>query len=293
MIEAADTFWNRLVRGVTRVRQQSRWTDFAGAGWLERIMDLPATHDFHAKQGRSTGRVVLQANGRELAVYLKRHHRLPRWDGLRALFGRSMPHSPGLTEWDHLQMALTEGLPVPVPVAAGEFIGPWGRLQSFLAVEELTGMLALHQAIPAAAANLEAVAFARWKRGLTAELVRLTRELHRRRWFHNDLYLCHFFIAEEDTTRLVSDWQGRIAMIDLHRLDKQTVTSLLGRAKDLGQLLYSSDLACVSPRDRMHFWLRYAAAEKLGWFSRRLLRCIIRMKAWVYHRNHRRKQRAG
>lgn len=290
---AADTFWNRLVRGVCRVRQQPRWADFAGADWLERIMNLPVTTAFHAKQGRSTGRVVLHADGRQLTVYLKRHYRLPLWDGLRALFGARVPRSPALTEWEHLQMARSEGLPVPAPVAAGEFIGPWGRLQSFLAVEELTGMLALHEAIPAAGANLDSATFAEWKRGLIAELVRLTCELHRRRWFHNDLYLCHFFIAVEDTRRPVTAWQGRVAMIDLHRLGRNNLTSLLGRAKDLGQLLYSSDLPGVTGRDRLHFWQQYATGERLGWLHRRLLPWLVQSKAWIYHRNHRRRQRTA
>jgi heptose I phosphotransferase len=286
---ARDTFWKRLVRGVWRVRQKPHWGDFAGPSWLEHIMDLATTDDFHAKQGRSTGRVVLGANGRQLVVYLKRHYRLPRWAGLLALFRPGSSHSPAFAEWDHLEMARGEGLPVPQPVAAGELIGPWGRLKSFLAVEELTGMLALHEAIPAAAAQLDPAALACWKRGLTLELVRLTRELHRRRWFHNDLYLCHFFIATEDTVQAVSAWRGRVAMIDLHRLAGHTWTSLYRRAKDLGQLLYSSDLAGLTARDRVRFWREYVRGENLGWLSGCLLRWMLRSKAWVYQRNHRRK----
>jgi heptose I phosphotransferase len=281
--------WTRLTRGICRVRQQPRWADFAGPDWLDRIMGLPAAKDFHAKQGRSTGQVVLEANGRQLAVYLKRHYRLPLWDGLRALLRPGKAHSPALQEWDHLEAARREGLPVPPAVAAGEFIGPWGRLQSFLAVEELTGMLALHQAIPAAASQLESKTFSRWKRGLTGELVRLTRELHRRRWFHNDLYLCHFFMAAEDTRHCPADWHGRVALIDLHRLCRNPWTPMLPRAKDLGQLLYSSDLTGVTARDRVRFWRQYVCGECLSGFQRRLLRWIIRYKAWVYHRNHRRK----
>ena len=47
---------------------------------------------------------------------------------------------------------------------------PGGRLQSFLAVEELTDMLPLHEAVPLAHRNLAPDDFARWKRGLTAAL---------------------------------------------------------------------------------------------------------------------------
>ena len=54
---------------------------FAGPDWPERIMAAAVTDRFHAKQGRTTGRCVLESGGRRLVVYLKRHYRLPRWHG--------------------------------------------------------------------------------------------------------------------------------------------------------------------------------------------------------------------
>jgi hypothetical protein len=128
-------------------------------------------------------------------------------------------------------------------VAAGEYIGPWCRLQSFLAVEELAAMLPLSQAIPLAADRLDAVTFRRWKRGLATEVARLARLLHDRRCFHKDLYLCHFYIAEEDTRSLpdpAQAWRGRVYLIDLHRLSHHGWTWWLWQTKDLAQLLYSS-----------------------------------------------------
>src|ERR1700677_765474 len=139
--------WRRLVHGERRLRQRSDWSALVGLDWAERIMDVNLTDDFHAKQGRSTGRWVLHAGERRLAVYLKRHYRLPRWHGLLATLWPSKGWSPGIQEADHLDWARRHGLPVPAVVAAGESIGPWGKLQSFLAVEELTDMLPLHQAI--------------------------------------------------------------------------------------------------------------------------------------------------
>src|SRR5690349_6032107 len=133
-----ETLWDRLSRGVCRVQQRPDWSRWAGADWVERIMAIPVTDRFHAKQGRSTGRWILAGADRPLAVYLKRHHRLPRWRGLLAAVWPDHGWSPALQEWHHLQWARAQGMPVPAAVAAGEYIGPWGRLQSFLAVEELT-----------------------------------------------------------------------------------------------------------------------------------------------------------
>jgi heptose I phosphotransferase len=174
-------------------------------------------------------------------------------------------------------------------VAGGEYIGPWGRLRSFLAVEELAGMLPLHEAVPLAASRLEPADFDRWKRGLAEEMARLTHHLHQARWFHKDLYLCHFYIAEEDTGRL-AEWRGAVRLIDLHRLTQHRWTWLWWRAKDLAQLLYSSDVPGVTLRDRLHFWRAYLAADPLGWRTR-WLRWGVRVKSWNYRRRQERKKK--
>src|SRR5262249_49311773 len=114
-------------------------------------MDLDVRDRFHAKQGRSTSRWTLRLQDRRLAVYLKRHCRLPKYLGWLAALWPNADWSPAFQEWDHLTWAHSQGLPVAQPVAAAEFIGPWGRMQSVLAVEELAGMVPLHEAIPRAA----------------------------------------------------------------------------------------------------------------------------------------------
>src|SRR5262249_51373388 len=142
--------WGRLVEGCRRLREDENWKHFAGAEWANHIMQVPVTDRFYAKQGRSCGLWFLRVGretARRLAVYLKRHYQAPWWRGALATLWPSGNWSPALREWEHLQWAQQQGVPVPRVVAAGEFIGPWGRLQSFLAVEELTDMVPLHEAI--------------------------------------------------------------------------------------------------------------------------------------------------
>lgn len=253
-------------------------------------MEVPVADRFHAKQGRSIGRWTLAAGDSRLVVYLKRHYRLPRLHGLLALLWPWRAWSPARQEWHHLQWARAQGLPVPTPMAVGEWIGPWGRLQSFLAVEELTGMVPLHEAIPAAATRLAPGAFERWKRGLVAEMVRLTRGLHDRRRFHKDLYLCHFYIAEDDT-RTVPAWRGRLFLIDLHRLGHHRRGWRWWQAKDLGQLLFSSDVPGVTAGDRLRFWRAYLGADRYSLTAAWLGRCIL-LRCRGYQRHNRRRPQA-
>jgi heptose I phosphotransferase len=281
----SETLWRRLVRGVRRLRQRADWAELLGPDWADRIMDVTVTDRFHAKQGRSTGRWILHAGERRLAVYLKRHYRLPWWRGLLATVWPGAGWSPALEESQHLDWARGQGLPVPAVVAAGEYIGPWGRLRSFLAVEELTDMLPLHEAVPAAAARLAPDAFRAWKRGLIAEVARLTRALHDRRRFHKDLYLCHFYVPGPDTAGPVADWRGRVYLIDLHRLAHHPWTWRRWQAKDLGQLLFSSDVAGVTALDRLLFWRLYLGE---AWRTRRgrWLRWLVRAKGERYRRHN-------
>ncbi len=144
-------------------------------------------------------------------------------------------------------------------------------------------MLPLHEAIPLAAARLDPPSFQRWKRSLVEEMARLARLLHDRRCFHKDFYLCHFYVAEEDTRRTPS-WRDRVYLIDLHRLGRHPWSWWLWQTKDLAQLLYSSAVAGVRARDRLAFWRAYrGTGPRLR--SERWLRWWVLFK-WRRYQRH-------
>jgi heptose I phosphotransferase len=292
IVPPSGGLWRRLVQGARQTLQRPAWSRFAGTDWADHIMERGVTDRFHAKQGRSVGRLILDAaeGGGRLAVYLKRHHRLSRWRGLLAALWPGGAWSPAWQEWEHLEWARCQGFPVPLAVAAAEYIGPWGRLQSVLAVEELADMLPLHEAIPLAQRELDAASFRRWKAGLVREVARLARLLHDRRRFHKDLYLCHFYVPRADVAALPADWRGRVHLIDLHRLGRHRWTSLLWQLKDLAQLLYSSEIPGIDVRDRLLFWRAYRSAGT-GRFNDRLLRWGVLFK-WRRYRRHNERRRA-
>lgn len=288
--------WSRLLGGHRRQFAAPDFPLFAGTDWADRVMDEPVTDRFHAKQGRSIGRWTLSdEDGRQLTVYLKRHYVLPRWQGLLAAVTPGRAWSAGWQELEHLTWAAGEGIPVPRAVAAAEYGGPWGRLQSALAVEELTDMLPLNEAIPLAAEHLSPSAFLVWKRRLIAEVARLSREFHRRQAFHKDLYLCHFYLPTEDCQRVPPRFAGRVWVIDLHRLGRHSLLSRYFQVKDIAQLLYSAAAVPeLTARDRLRFWRLYTAGD---WSPGRppsdWLQGAVRWKFKRYQRHNARKRGAA
>jgi Lipopolysaccharide kinase (Kdo/WaaP) family len=275
--------WSRWKNGFRRVQQSLDWSEFAGVDWLDRIMSVEVTDRLFQKQGRSVARWTLSTNdGRKLVVFLKRHFVLPRKHGLLAVLFPHKAWSPGMQEWEHLEWAEKHGLPVPRAMAAGEFVGPHGRLQSFIAIAELTDMLPLHEAVPLAEKSLAPHAFLQWKRTLSDELVRLSIAFHGRNVYHKDWYFCHFYIDEMDTQRVPETWTGRVRVIDLHRMARHPITGIWRKAKDLAQLLYSSDVPGVTDEDRRGFWAGYRRQTRMSW----LVALLARMKWRLYQRHN-------
>lgn len=287
----AEAIWHRLVHGCRRVWQSAEWANVLPADWPERIMTAQVTDRFHAKQGRSTGRWIIENERGRIAVYLKRHYRLPWWHGLLAVLWPGGGWSPAEQERRRLAWAAEQGLPVPRVMAGAEFIGPGWHLQSVLAVEELADMLPLNEAIPLAAQRKNGREFEKWKRGLTAEIARLTNVLHGQRRYHKDLYLCHFYIPEA-FTRAMPAWTGQVRMIDFHRLTAHPWTWPAWQVKDLAELLYSSSVEGISVRDRLRFWRHYLPAQRRSAMSGVLRRLIL--AKWRRYQNHnaRRQNRA-
>ena len=280
--EKVGGLWSRWKHGFQRIRHAPDWPEFAGADWLERIMSVEVTDKLFKKQGRSIARWTLTSpDGRSLVVFLKRHYVLPRKHGLWAVLFPHRSWSPGMQEWDNLLWAEKQGLPVPRAVAAGELVGPHGHLQSFIAIEELKDMLPLHEAVPLASESLDAATFARWKNSLTDELVRLSIGFHGRHAFHKDWYFCHFYIDKDDTRRVPTEWAGRVHVIDLHRMARHRLMVPWRKAKDLAQLLYSSDVPGVTDEDRRGFWMKYRQHTRLPW----LVAWLTRIK-WRLYRRH-------
>ena len=235
------------------------------------VMVIESRDRLHAKQGRSTARVRFDSPWGPLSVYLKRHYRLPWLARVGAILLPSRKFTPGASELAHLNRARSLGVAVPDAVAAGERIGPWGALQSFLMVAELTGCRELNEALPGLIESQSPEEFLRLKRELIAEMAEIAARLHRANVFHKDLYLCHFFLDLSPGTSA----GNRLTLIDLHRLAEHRWTGFRWRIKDLAQLLYSSyGVPGIDDRDRLRFWMHYnklTRPARPGWLRSRVI----------------------
>jgi heptose I phosphotransferase len=295
------SLWERLVRGVRWSWVNPRYVAALPPDLDASIMTLEALDRLHSKQGRSTARVVFDSGPGDsdqpgntspagpvavgpLVVYLKRHFRLPWLTRLAALVDPGGRHSPGAAEWSHLERARLLGVPVPEVVAAGERIGPWTSLQSYLVVAELTGSQELNLALPELQNGMDSYSFSVLKRRLIREMAAITATLHRARVFHKDLYLCHFYL---DRRRLRDDPTNlRVALIDLHRLGEHRFWPDRWRWKDLGELCYSTEgVKGIERRDLLRFWVHYRRHVGLRW-PRWQFR-MVKLKAAGYLRHNR------
>ena len=279
MTRDLGTLWHRLTRGVRWTWTSDEYRAALPADLDATVMAIESSDRLHAKQGRSTARVRFDSPWGPLSVYLKRHYRLPMLARVFALIHPTGRHTPGASELAHLEHARSLGVRVPDAVAAGERIGPWGTLQSFLMVAELAGSRELNEVLPGLYQTMAAEDFARLKRELIAEMAGIAARLHRAHAYHKDLYLCHFFL--DSTTQ---EPGRRLTLIDLHRLAEHRLTGFRWRWKDLAQLLYSTlGVEGIDDRDRLRFWKHYRRATRLPLARWQRTRVVAKCERYTKH----------
>ncbi len=282
---------------------QWTWTDARYRTWLpadfgQSVMTLETPDRYHAKQGRSTARVVYSVDktaqngdgaGPRLSVYLKRHFQLPFVARLTALIHPAGNHSPATQEWAALRRVAALGIEVPDVVAVGEQIGPGFRLQSFLMLADLVGCEPLHEAMATLSESVDPETLGRITQRIVSEVARITATLHGAGVFHKDLYLCHFFL---DMNSIHDECRPpRIVLIDLHRARRHRLGVAWWRSKDIAQLYFSTDgVTGFTPGDLLRFWHQYRARLKLrraGWLLR-----LIELRVSRYRSHNRKRARS-
>lgn len=251
------SWYRRVTHGQWQTQTTPAWSSVVDGDFVQTIMDWNITDDFHTKQGRSTGRLVM--NDGELIVYLKRHWQLPLLKRLLACVHPLGSWTPAVDEWQNLLIAQRLGIAVPEPLAVGQRVGPGLLLQSFLVVRELTGMLPLHEAIPLAYSIMPSSTFTSWKQQLLFEVTAIARRLHSMHFYHKDLYLCHYYVEKP---QIADQAPGPLTLIDFHRFARHRLFGWRWQIKDVAQLLFSTyGVSGLDDRDREYILESYRGTQ--------------------------------
>jgi heptose I phosphotransferase len=258
---------------------------------FEYIFNSQSDIFFHYKQGRCISYRYLYHNDNVLTVFIKRHYTSPWYIRLLAYIYPNKSWSAGLREWEWLCWARQRGWLVPRPLAAGQYIGPGLQLRSFLIVQELGDTTPLHEAIPYAARHLSPDCYKRWKCLIFDEVVRIVSEMHKNRCYHNDLYICHFFISNSSINGYSQDVNFNLYLIDFHRFVQTRFSSIWKQSKDLAQLFFSLKINHIDSNDITSLWNMYSRRMGLNKFYSKLLYGLVKFRVHLYKRHEARREK--
>jgi len=248
----------------------------AGLTSFESVAAVQEVLTDREKRGRRLAKFQLERpDGSAERFYLKAH-RLRRRDLFEPLLSLARPVTANAgVEWWGMRELPAMGIRTATPVAFAQR-RRWGLELAGLTVSaELKGCVSLEEflrnRLPPAGGRSPAER--KFVRLLVGELARMVRTLHRRGINHQDLYLGHFFIREEQPLAQAPE----LYLVDLQRLQRRERVPGRYRVKDLGQLLFSAEqFAQVSRSDKVLFFRLYQEEQPLSARSKRLARSVMR-----------------
>ena len=222
--------------------------DRSGLARFEPLMGYAAAAESitRAVPGRFTARLELPgAPGEPSAVYFLKRYR-------RRNAARAAAH-----EWRLLGETEARGIPCPRRVALGERRGLWGPVESLLVTAALPDATQADWWIRERPAR---------RAELLSAVAALARRFHQAGLYHQDFYLCHFFVREPAGGMELSliDFQRA----GLHRGRRRWIV------KDLAELLFSLRQEGYGPADRSRFLELYGLSELYGDGAKGLERAI-------------------
>ncbi len=212
---------------------------------LERLLDAAPSAWLRRVPGRETFAWSARGAGGEPDWIVKRFARRGLREGLVELLGGERPRSPARREAHNLADLLAAGQDVPRPLAWLE-----RGARSVLVMERVAHRETLDGRL-ARAPRPE-------RRRLAARLAARVAHLHGAGWYHRDLYLVHWILADAGERA-----PERLVLLDVGRARRRPRPRQRWFVKDLAALLHSAP-ATVGPRERRAFLLRYLRARGLA-----------------------------
>ena len=185
--------------------------------------------------------------------YFIKAHRGAGWRevGKNVLYGRA-PIVSAEPEWEAIEALHRVGVATPVVVGKGLRGNPPARLESFVLMEALEGMISLED-LARDWRGVEGRRRVLLKRALLRQIAGIARRMHGAGMNHRDFYLCHFLVRDRDWRRWSADDALALVLIDLHRVQRRERVPERWRVKDLGGLLFSALDAGLTRGDLFRF----------------------------------------
>lgn len=223
-----------------------------------------------SRRGRTS---VVRIETEQGSLYLKRHEARPVRDLLRALRRFQRVDRNGKHEWENILILRSLGIGSVTPVACGRrrTAGQRDVMESCLITLGLDTAQPLDAYYNTVLASLPPRDRSRQKRSLIQETAHVVGKMHRRRLYHQDMHLRHFYVEPNtegnfqlyliDLQPLIHTWWIKHKIKDLARLYLDTLTHV-----------------SVTRADRWRFYRNYTGRRRLG-ISDRMLFKLVELKA--------------
>lgn len=220
---------------------------------FEQVMALTGK-PYRDVPGRKTSQVALLGK----PYFIKQHFGVGWKEIIKNLLSFKKPIVSALTEVNAIQKVATIGISTTPLVAYGQRGLNPAKLQSFILTEDLGDIVSLEDHCAdweSSPPNL------RFKRKLIIAVAKLARTLHEHSINHRDFYLCHLCIDQKD----IDQDNVNLYLIDLHRTQLHSKTSVRGNMKDIAALFFSAMDIGLTQKDLVRFKRYYANPDDEFW----------------------------
>jgi hypothetical protein len=205
---------------------------------------------------------------RRRILYLKRHRR--EFLGIKrlaAFFSKNRPLSQGLIEFYNICEFRKHGLATVIPVAAGQRIIDFFRVESFLITEDFSPFISIENLLLDHSAFLADMKDMQKRRTLLEKISDYARRMHASGLNHCDFNSNHVLLDYDEKGE-----RSRIILVDLQRVARNRFLKFRWIIKSLAEMNFTLPENIFTVSDRIFMFLAYKGKrrcnmwDKLQWF---------------------------
>ena len=236
----------------------------------ESLMKLKGVTVKKVLKERGTEKVILKSTDgkKELEMFLKRYLPVPLKEIYKGIVSLKKTNFNAFDEWNSILSFHQQQLDTMEPVAIGKVNKECCILT--LGIKDYTKAPEVFKKFQNTPEDDER------KRKLIISIAEYVGKMHKAGMAHQDLYLVHFFIKEQE--------HDRVFLIDLQRALVKKEVAWRWRVKDLGQLLFSAK-NFINQNEIDLFWENYCRTANHNLkYNSRLIKAILKKAQKILNR---------